>query len=169
MVYAIFKAERQGEGGKAESLRASTNGILNRLMAEQVDELFSSAWRSAQQQLNRMLIQIVIITCRKKKKAGFGVGTSTCCSSCLSPSEESLSLTLTSNSCVSAAQRSFQRRAVYIVTLLCASFSSFLWKKDLFTFRRGGGGRNGKWQHHPAVTVCGIQAGRTTGDDNFQH
>lgn len=176
-----------GGGGRAEAetLTASTNKILNRLMVEQVDDFLLSVWRSAQQQINRMLIQIVIITCRKKiccytllvPGASFlwhkrnpwpqispsrennicrrgkenNVTTEmkmitflfclflricrlllirvsrtlTQCSLCLSPSEELLSLTLTSSSCVSAVQSGLWRRAVYTVMLLYASFSIF--------------------------------------------
>lgn len=68
---------------------------------------------------------------------------------CSCPSEESLSLTFTSSSCVSAVQSSLWRRALYTVTLLYASFSSIQWNKDLFTFRKGWEVGMGKQQRHP--------------------
>lgn len=41
--------------------------------------------------------------------------------------------------------------------MLYASFSSFHWKKDLFTFRNGKEGGAGKQQQHPTVTLHNIR------------
>lgn len=122
----LMGERRGGKKKKAETLTASTNKILNRLMAEQVDEFvpfsLEVSTTAAKQDVDsdsHYHLQ------GKKKKLLLVLGTPTHCSSCLSPSEEWLSLTLTSGSCVSAVRSSLRRRAVCTVTLLYAPLSSF--------------------------------------------
>lgn len=75
MVYAIFKPMAGVGSGSRNTNSVSKTKLL---MAGQVDEWFSSVWRSAQQQLNRLLVQSLSLG--EKKSAA------TCCWYLLLPS-----------------------------------------------------------------------------------